>query len=52
MTYRQYLALGRVERFTMHLELCEMIEDANPPTEDDPDGDGGGAPMRPKRMRR
>jgi hypothetical protein len=52
MTYRQYLALGRVERFTMHMELCEMIEEANPPKDDDPDGDVGRASMRPKRIRR
>jgi hypothetical protein len=48
MTYRHYLKLGRVERFTMHIELCDMIEEANPPTED---GEGGGA-IRPKKLRR
>ena len=49
MTYRQYLGLTWSERHAVHSELCEMVEDANPP--EDGEDNGGGA-IRPKRMRR
>ena len=51
MTYERYHALTSVERYAVHAELCEMVEEANPPTEDDEGGGGGGA-IRPKRLRR
>jgi hypothetical protein len=52
MDYRQYLSLPRSERIAMHNELCDMLEDANPPTDGDDDDPEGGGPIRPKRMRR
>ena len=51
MTYRRYLGLTWVERHYMHSELCDMVEDANPPTPEDGADENGGA-IRPKRMRR
>jgi hypothetical protein len=51
MAYQHYLKLGRVERFTMHIELCDMIEEANVKPEDE-DVEGGGGAIRPKKLRR
>jgi hypothetical protein len=43
MSYDRYLTLSISERYAIHGELKEMIDDANP---------GDGAPPRPKQMRR
>jgi hypothetical protein len=49
MSWERYLALPSRRRLVMHLELVEMM----PEPEEDGDGErDGGAPVRPKRMRK
>ena len=53
MTYERYLALTWVERYAVHAELYEMVEEEKPSTETPTEeGEGGGGAIRPKRLRR